>query len=168
MKGSENTQFMSSDTELLEKAANNKLNSQPETEEWQISGSPFKITREGSNQLNGKSKFFATWGNGKMTQDFGTMEEVLEWIENNYWNFLITVLTMAMDSRDLYKIDQMVKRQKANDGVNRATWMDAKMDEEVERLQREHTLHMEIERLKEEEAYKARVEQNMEFFTDNM
>lgn len=69
----------SSDAELLEKAANNKLNSQPETEEYQIQGSPFKAIKE-----NGK--WFAAWGKGKMTEDFETLEELLEWIENNYWN----------------------------------------------------------------------------------
>ena len=93
-----------SDAELLEKAANNKLNS-PETDEMQIEGSPFKLIKE-----NGK--WFAAWGQGKMTQDFEAPSDVLEWIENNYWNFMITVLTMAMDSRDLFKIDQMMKHAK--------------------------------------------------------
>lgn len=134
MKDATNTQFMSSDAELLEKAASNKLSS-PETEEWQIQGSPFKIVREKSNRLGEDVVYFGAWGNGKMTQDFKTPEEVGEWIENNYWNFLITVLTMAMDSRDLYKMDQMMKHAKKN------------QQEEQER-----TLHGEIERLKKEEA----------------
>lgn len=132
MKDAVNGQFMSSDTELLEKAANNKLNS-PETEEYQISGSPFRSVKE-----NGK--WFAAWGQGKMTQDFDTVEELLEWIENNYWNFLITVITMAMDSRDLYKIDQIMKRTKKTGDKDK-----------YQQTQHEHTLHMEIERLREEE-----------------
>lgn len=146
MKDGANTQFMSSDAELLEKAANNKLTS-PDSEEWQISGSPFKIIREKSNRLGEDVVCFAAWGNGKMTQDFNTPEEVTEWIENNYWNFLITVLTMAMDSRDLYKIDQVMKHAK------QTQIQSEKMLNEQDELEKqwEHTLHMEIERLKEEE-----------------
>jgi hypothetical protein len=143
MKNATNTQFMSSDTELLEKAASNKLSS-PETEEWQIEGSPFKIVAEESDPATEDKVYFATWGRGKMTENFETKEEVLEWIENNYWNFLITVLTMAMDSRDLYKIAQIQKQ--AMNGVNRTEHA------EWETKQREHTLHGEIERLKKEEA----------------
>lgn len=118
----------SSDAELLEKAANNKSNSQPEMEELQIQGSPFKLVKDKTDLPGEPKKWFAAWGKGRMTDYWDTPEEVLEWIENNYWNFLITVLTMAMDSRDLYKIDRMMKQAK------------------------EHTLHMEIERLKKEEA----------------
>lgn len=136
MKESANGQFMLSDAELLEKAAKNKLNS-PETEEWQIDGSPFKIVREKSNRLGEDVVCFAVWGNGKMTQDFKTPEEVTEWIENNYWNFLITVITMAMDSRDLYKIDQMMKHAKQTQETKEG---------------RKPILHEEIERLKKEEA----------------
>ena len=134
----------SSDAELLEKAANNKLNSPPETEEYQIQGSPFKIVREKSSRLGEEFVCFAAWGKGKMTQDFKTPEEVTEWIDNNYWNFLITVLTMAMDSRDLFKIEQMMKHAKES--------AKKEEDEKYEQQQREHTLHMEIERLKKEEA----------------
>ena len=47
------------DTELLKKAANNKLNSEPETEEMQITGSPFKAIREK------EGGWFAAWGQGK-------------------------------------------------------------------------------------------------------
>ena len=136
MKESENKQFMLSDAELLEKAGNNRLDS-PQTEEYQIEGSPFKAVRE-------NDKWFAAWGSGKMTQDFDSEKELLQWIENNYWNFLITVLTMTMDSRDLYKIAQIQKH--ALNGVNRSEYT------EWETKQREHTLHMEIERLKKEEA----------------
>lgn len=152
----------SSNAELLEKAANNKLNSQPETEEMQIQGSPFKLVKAETNRLGEGAKWFAAWGKGKMTEDFDTPEEVLEWIENNYWTFLITVLTMAMDSRDLYKIEQMMKHQKRLENA-------AKRGREAgEKMDKEHTLHGEIERLKEEEAHRARVEQNMEFFINNM
>lgn len=127
----------SSDAELLEKAANNKLNS-PETDEMQIEGSPFKLVKE-----NGK--WFAAWGHGKMTEDFETPNDVLEWIENNYWNFLITVITMAMDSRDLYKINQMMKHAKENAKKEERIYVDEG------RMYDEKTLHGEIERLKKEE-----------------
>ena len=152
------------DTELLKKAANNKLNSEPETEEMQITGSPFKAIREK------EGGWFAAWGQGKMTEEFPTVDELLQWIEDNYWNFLITVLTMVMDSRDLYKIDQMMKRAKEERTTpqRELAKLDKQRMEEFEATQREHRLHMEIERLKEEEAYKARVEQNMEFFINNM
>jgi len=144
MKESANAQFMSSDVELLEKAASNKLTS-PETEEWQIQGSPFKIVQE-------DGKCFAVWGSGKMTQDFDTPDEVTEWIENNYWNFLITVLTMAMDSRDLYKMEQILKSQKQPTKAEKEAMLKMKQErEEWEQKQQEHTLHMEIERLKKEE-----------------
>jgi len=119
------TTYELSDAELLEKAASNKSSS-PETEELQIEGTPFKAIKE-----NGK--WFAAWGQGKMTEDFETPAELLEWIENNFWSFMITVITMAMDSRDLYKMAQMKKHTE-------------KMAKD-----REHTLHMEIERLKKEE-----------------
>lgn len=102
MKNGE-TMLSLSETELLEKAANSKLTSEAETEEFQITGSPFRAVREKDGG------WFAAWGNGKMTQEYETMDELLEWIENNYWNFLITVLTMAMDSRDLYKAAQIKK-----------------------------------------------------------
>ena len=115
---------------MLEK--NKKLNSQPETEEMRIEGSPFRLVKE-------NEKWFAAWGQGKMTMDFNTHEEVLEWIENNYWNFLITVLTMAMDSRDLYRISQIQKQTK-------------QQMEKYAETNPEHTLHGEIERLKQEEA----------------
>lgn len=146
MNASVKEQFMSSDTELLNAAANNKSNSQPENEEWQIEGSPFRIVRE-------DGKCFAAWGNGKMTQDFDTPEEVNEWIDNNYWNFLITVLTMTMDSRDLYKMDQIMKRAK-KEGVA-----------EMAKNQSERTLHEEIERLKTEERKTFKIG-NMEFIKE--
>ena len=76
-----------SEQELLEEARNSKLSS-PETELLPIPGSPFQAVKE-----NGK--WFAVWGKGKMTEDFDSVEELLEWIENNFWNFMITVFTMV-------------------------------------------------------------------------
>jgi len=104
-----------SDTELLEKAANLKSNSEPEIEEMQITGSPFRAVKEK------EGGWFAAWGNGKMTEEFETVEDLLVWIENNYWNFLITVLTMAMDSRDLYKIAQIRKHNESMEKEPRMT-----------------------------------------------
>lgn len=139
MKDATNTQFMSSDTELLEKAGNNKLSSL-ESQEFQISGSPFKLVNE-----NGK--WFAAWGKGKMTADFDTADEVLKWIEENHWNFWVTVMTMAMDSRDLYKIDQMMKHQKRLENAAE------KGKKTGEKIDKEYTLHGEIERLKQQEEF---------------
>lgn len=92
------TTFELSEQELLEKATNSRLNSEAEMEEMEIKGSPFKAIR-----LKGGG-WFAGWGHSKMTEEFKTVEELLIWIDSNYWNFLITVLVVMMDARDLKKM----------------------------------------------------------------
>lgn len=62
-----------------------------------------------------------------MTEEFETVEELLAWMESNYWNFLITVLVVMMDARDLRKIteakeymDKMNKDKERNDRLEKA------------------------------------------------
>ena len=120
MKNAETT-FELSEQELLERASNSRLNSKAEIEEMEISGSPFKAIR-----LKGRG-WFAGWGHSKMTEEFETVEELLAWMESNYWNFLITVLVVMMDARDLRKIteakeymDKMNKDKERNDRLEKA------------------------------------------------
>ena len=62
-----------------------------------------------------------------MTEEFETVEELLAWMESNYWNFLITVLVVMMDARDLKKMtevkeymDKMNKDKERNDRLEKA------------------------------------------------
>lgn len=97
----EATTFELSEQELLERASNSRLNSEVEMEEVEIDGSPFKAVRLKDGG------WFAGWGYSKMTEEFQTVEELLEWIDKNYWNFLITVLVVLMDARDLKKMTEV-------------------------------------------------------------
>ena len=111
--------FELSEQELLERATNSRLNSEAEIEEMEISGSPFKAIR-----LKGGG-WFAGWGHSKMTEEFETVEKLLAWMESNYWNFLITVLVVMMDARDLKKMadakeymDKMNEQNKLGESTN--------------------------------------------------
>jgi len=98
MKDVETVTFESNGQELLEKARNSPLSSD---QRLPIHGTPFEaITTNGQT-------WFAAWGQNKLTEEHESADELLQWIEQNHWTFLVTVVMMMMDSRDMYKAQKI-------------------------------------------------------------
>ena len=94
MKDEANTKSWSSGQELLEKARNSTSSLM---EEHEIAGTPFKAVKDGGG-------WFAALGMNKLTEEFETTEQLLEWMDNNLWTLMVTVITMVIQTIDLHKI----------------------------------------------------------------
>ena len=66
-------------------------------EEHEIAGTPFKAVKDGGG-------WFAALGMNKLTEEFETTEQLLEWMDNNLWTLMVTVITMVVQTIDLHKI----------------------------------------------------------------
>jgi len=93
MKSESNTKSWSSGQELLEEARNSKSSL---IERAPILGTPFEAVKE-------EGGYFAVFGQNKLTEEYETTEELLEWMEENHWELLIRVITMVVQTIDLHK-----------------------------------------------------------------
>ena len=90
--------FELSEQQLLEKARNSTSSL---LEEKEIQGTPFKAVK----QENGG--WFAALGMNKLTEEFETPEQLLEWMDSNLWTLMVTVITMVVQTIDLHKVKMM-------------------------------------------------------------
>lgn len=92
-----------SDESLKSAAEENRKSESPTVTNEEMEGTPFRL-------IGAPGKYFAVVGHNKITEDCPTQSHVYEWIDNNHWKVVTTLIQAVVNQMSLEAQKQMTEQ----------------------------------------------------------